>query len=277
MDSNSWGFSSGSSNATATAMPTTTASSHGGQTTNSSSSSSLGTDDIIGITVALWMFFMILCFLCRWFYLQQHHTRPPDANASSLKSTKRKEFVKSHLPFRTIQPLAMEEDEEGEQQADVADVDEEMGIVKTETGPIPSPSLSSHPPSRDNNDGDAKEDDDGDADETATSKSSSTLVLVSSSSTQERPMTKHSSRCCNICLNSYHANDDVAWSTNPACSHQYHRTCIEPWLLLHEECPLCRCIFLLPQQPVEEEEGEEPCVWNGKLPHQWMTPLHVIV
>jgi hypothetical protein len=40
---------------------------------------------------------------------------------------------------------------------------------------------------------------------------------------------------------------------------------------------LCRCIFLLPQQPVEEEEGEEPCVWNGKLPHQWMTPLHVIV
>lgn len=56
--------------------------------------------------------------------------------------------------------------------------------------------------------------------------------------------------CCPICLNDYVNNDDeIAYSKNQACYHYFHKNCIMEWLLLHEECPICRCIYLAPQPP----------------------------
>lgn len=61
--------------------------------------------------------------------------------------------------------------------------------------------------------------------------------LVSQQSSSRIPI-------CSICLSSYHNGDEVAYSTNPSCQHEYHRECIQDWLMSHEECPLCRNVFL---------------------------------
>jgi hypothetical protein len=50
---------------------------------------------------------------------------------------------------------------------------------------------------------------------------------------------------CSICLCPYNKGDEVSWSTNPFCPHEYHRLCIQHWLISHEECPMCRNVFLL--------------------------------
>lgn len=52
---------------------------------------------------------------------------------------------------------------------------------------------------------------------------------------------------CSICLGRFSVGDQISWSTNPHCSHQYHRDCIYSWLLKHADCPVCRQTFL-PQE-----------------------------
>lgn len=70
---------------------------------------------------------------------------------------------------------------------------------------------------------------------------------------------------CSICLCSYSKGDVIAWSTNPTCQHEYHRDCIQHWLLSHEECPMCRNVFLLCKPETSTalsdsapDESEEP-------------------
>eukprot|EP00814_Leptocylindrus_danicus_P003857 CAMPEP_0116020502 /NCGR_PEP_ID=MMETSP0321-20121206/9833_1 /TAXON_ID=163516 /ORGANISM="Leptocylindrus danicus var. danicus, Strain B650" /LENGTH=478 /DNA_ID=CAMNT_0003491201 /DNA_START=374 /DNA_END=1810 /DNA_ORIENTATION=+ len=50
--------------------------------------------------------------------------------------------------------------------------------------------------------------------------------------------------CCAICLADYKYGEEVCRSTNPNCSHYFHRACIIEWLLLHDECPCCRTPYL---------------------------------
>ncbi|RZC84181.1 hypothetical protein C5167_046968 [Papaver somniferum] len=50
---------------------------------------------------------------------------------------------------------------------------------------------------------------------------------------------KHNaSSCCSICLADY-ANNDML-RLLPNCGHLFHLKCVDPWLLQHPSCPICR-------------------------------------
>ncbi|RZC59992.1 hypothetical protein C5167_021751 [Papaver somniferum] len=54
--------------------------------------------------------------------------------------------------------------------------------------------------------------------------------------------TKHSTAadgsCCSICLADYN-NTDIT-RLLPDCGHLFHQKCVDPWLLQHPTCPICR-------------------------------------
>jgi len=79
---------------------------------------------------------------------------------------------------------------------------------------------------------------------------------------------------CAICLDSYSTSDIVCWSSNPCCSHVFHRNCILNWLVAlnrrpinateHDDadvdksvdrlrltCPCCRVPFIDKRKPAE--------------------------
>ncbi|NXM84916.1 RN128 ligase, partial [Oenanthe oenanthe] len=46
---------------------------------------------------------------------------------------------------------------------------------------------------------------------------------------------------CVVCFEQYKLNDVMRVLT---CNHVFHKTCIDPWLLEHGTCPLCKCDIL---------------------------------
>ncbi|NWW76994.1 RN128 ligase, partial [Climacteris rufus] len=46
---------------------------------------------------------------------------------------------------------------------------------------------------------------------------------------------------CVVCFEQYKPNDVMRILT---CNHVFHKTCIDPWLLEHGTCPLCKCDIL---------------------------------
>ncbi|NWI86564.1 RN128 ligase, partial [Pitta sordida] len=46
---------------------------------------------------------------------------------------------------------------------------------------------------------------------------------------------------CVVCFEQYKPNDIMRVLT---CNHVFHKTCIDPWLLDHGTCPLCKCDIL---------------------------------
>mmetsp|Transcript_23115 Transcript_23115/g.43741 ORF Transcript_23115/g.43741 Transcript_23115/m.43741 type:complete len:251 (+) Transcript_23115:607-1359(+) len=55
---------------------------------------------------------------------------------------------------------------------------------------------------------------------------------------------------CNICLSPFQIGDTIAWSkrnyrgnNNKVCKHAFHEECISRWLLVNDECPMCRHSF----------------------------------
>ncbi|XP_073399724.1 E3 ubiquitin-protein ligase RNF128 isoform X1 [Dendrobates tinctorius] len=46
---------------------------------------------------------------------------------------------------------------------------------------------------------------------------------------------------CAVCIEAYKANDVVRILT---CNHFFHKNCIDPWLLEHRTCPMCKCDIL---------------------------------
>ncbi|KAL7107911.1 hypothetical protein ACP275_06G083200 [Erythranthe tilingii] len=49
---------------------------------------------------------------------------------------------------------------------------------------------------------------------------------------------KSNASACSICLADYKEADLVRLI--PSCGHLFHLECIDPWLILHPTCPVCR-------------------------------------
>ena len=49
---------------------------------------------------------------------------------------------------------------------------------------------------------------------------------------------------CTICLEQYKENDQICRSRNRECLHNFHLDCMMNWLLRHDECPICRSVYL---------------------------------
>lgn len=59
---------------------------------------------------------------------------------------------------------------------------------------------------------------------------------------------------CAICLCPFKEHETVCESSNRTCTHQYHPECLEPWLVLHEECPVCREAYLPSQRQLSSRK-----------------------
>ncbi|CAH8312748.1 unnamed protein product [Eruca vesicaria subsp. sativa] len=44
--------------------------------------------------------------------------------------------------------------------------------------------------------------------------------------------------CCSICLADYKKKDMIR--VLPDCNHLFHDKCVDPWLMIHPTCPVCR-------------------------------------
>ena len=47
-----------------------------------------------------------------------------------------------------------------------------------------------------------------------------------------------------ICIQTYKDGDDICWSRNDKCHNEYHLNCMVKWLMSHDDCPMCRQMFL---------------------------------
>ncbi|XP_028840737.1 E3 ubiquitin-protein ligase RNF128a [Denticeps clupeoides] len=66
---------------------------------------------------------------------------------------------------------------------------------------------------------------------------------------------------CAVCIEAYKPGDVLSILT---CNHFFHKQCIEPWLLEHRTCPMCKCDIL-------KALGVEPDIKD--IPHEVpMTP-----
>lgn len=59
----------------------------------------------------------------------------------------------------------------------------------------------------------------------------------------------YSSKECPICLETYKENDEICWSRNRNCTHAFHLDCMVDWLMIHDDCPLCRSNYLEVDNP----------------------------
>ncbi|KAL7886367.1 hypothetical protein AOLI_G00066620 [Acnodon oligacanthus] len=61
---------------------------------------------------------------------------------------------------------------------------------------------------------------------------------------------------CAVCIDAFKRGDTV---TTLPCSHLFHKTCIEPWLLEHHTCPMCKYDILKGEVGVEPtQESSTP-------------------
>lgn len=184
----------------------------------------VGSTETIILTIAAWVVFGIICCLSRWLprYLSPPQPELPGTRSSETNEDKgaRLEFIKFNLPYRT-----MEAGDEIE--------DEETGEAQPDKSQVSRRSLRSTKSLRSIQNDHASMDD---------TKTSSIVPRRLSLLSQEGSCRL---QVCSICLSSYIKGDEVAWSTNLSCPHEYHRECIQNWLMSHEDCPMCRNIFLL--------------------------------
>ncbi|XP_057797058.1 RING-H2 finger protein ATL70-like [Salvia miltiorrhiza] len=43
---------------------------------------------------------------------------------------------------------------------------------------------------------------------------------------------------CAVCLSDFKESEEVRLL--PECGHVFHRSCVDPWLMIHPTCPICR-------------------------------------
>ncbi|XP_053329722.1 E3 ubiquitin-protein ligase RNF128 isoform X2 [Spea bombifrons] len=59
---------------------------------------------------------------------------------------------------------------------------------------------------------------------------------------------------CAVCIDTYKPNDVVRILT---CNHFFHKNCIDPWLLEHRTCPMCKCDILKSLGIAADEEEQD--------------------
>ena len=50
---------------------------------------------------------------------------------------------------------------------------------------------------------------------------------------------------CSICLAPFENNESVCESNNFSCVHMFHEACMVSWLNKHNQCPVCRQVYLV--------------------------------
>ncbi|KAL7147050.1 hypothetical protein ABFS83_06G082300 [Erythranthe nasuta] len=90
----------------------------------------------------------------------------------------------------------------------------------------------------------------GSDDANATSSSSSLSSLYPQFAYSEigaHKIKESDASACSICLADYEEADLIRLL--PSCGHLFHVRCIDPWLMLHPTCPVCRSSPLPPSPP----------------------------
>lgn len=72
-----------------------------------------------------------------------------------------------------------------------------------------------------------------------------TLPDPSSSKRVDEGLEEPTGTECAICLAYFEEGQLVTESHNLACRHHFHVSCLEQWLMKHENCPVCRNNYLL--------------------------------
>lgn len=68
---------------------------------------------------------------------------------------------------------------------------------------------------------------------------------------------------CSICLCNYYPGNKIVWSSNEACEHVFHESCILQWIMKQREGPLCPCCrrdFVLDPYDMDDEEIDPEAV-----------------
>lgn len=115
---------------------------------------------------------------------------------------------------------------------------------------------------------DHSENEDHNADEGFIYRRQKTNLEVLSTSQHNLDEEADSSRLeCQICLADFQVGDKICWSNNPACFHTFHIACLEPWLMKHDECPVCRSPYLVrpKEPPVDTLDNEEAQTIRGPM------------
>ncbi|EOY07552.1 hypothetical protein QUC31_011267 [Theobroma cacao] len=84
------------------------------------------------------------------------------------------------------------------------------------------------------------------------------------------PIFRYSKDCneetCAVCLSDFKEGEQIR--VLPDCLHIFHVACIDAWLNLHSNCPLCRADTSPPEQvavPLPDSDGPQPMELN-RLP-----------
>jgi len=89
-------------------------------------------------------------------------------------------------------------------------------------------------------------------------ESSMKLEVAASFDSSKIDLTELSSPAqCSICLSNYQVGEIVASSKNSHCTHIFHSECLTKWLMLRNECPICRFDYFNSDYPDKKEEIED--------------------
>ncbi|XP_074407590.1 E3 ubiquitin-protein ligase RNF128 isoform X3 [Zonotrichia albicollis] len=79
---------------------------------------------------------------------------------------------------------------------------------------------------------------------------------------------------CVVCFEQYKPNDVMRVLT---CNHVFHKTCIDPWLLEHGTCPLCKCdILKVLGVEMDVEPRSEPVQASGSSGQRPLSTVTIV-
>lgn len=84
--------------------------------------------------------------------------------------------------------------------------------------------------------------------------------------------------CCAICIEFYKTSDVVRILP---CKHEYHKSCIDPWLLEHRTCPMCKMdilkhygfVFTGSQESILHMDSDDVIFDTASFPSNLISPI----